>query len=395
MKFNRRELYDLVWSEPMTTLAKRFNISDNGIRKHCKSMNIPYPPAGYWAKVYHGKSAEKVPLPNKYKGKKREVHFREPDPGQKVDISIEPDPYRERQKEIMEACGDILMVPEILYAKEPIIIDTKEDLRIRTDQNRHLIKNPYKSKKGPTLSIHATSPEFADRALRIFSTVIKALQFRNHDIAIKDLMTFAVVNDEEMKVDLVQRIHSGKDVLSFRIYDRSWGQKEIKDSAKIPLEEKIVQIIAYLEIHSEHLKAERIRLELERKKEEERKRKQEEFEKRKDKELQRVKSLFTMADRFYHANVLRDYITRFENFLEETDNVSEEALTEIKWAKHKIEWLDPFINAEDDYLDEDDMDELLYEESKPQNSRNYTSWSSSTDISENSWRMKWLYETLK
>ena len=37
------ELYDLVWSEPMTTVCKRFGISDNGLRKHCKSMNIPTP----------------------------------------------------------------------------------------------------------------------------------------------------------------------------------------------------------------------------------------------------------------------------------------------------------------------------------------------------------------
>lgn len=30
MELTRKELYDLVWSEPMTTLCKRFGITDNG-----------------------------------------------------------------------------------------------------------------------------------------------------------------------------------------------------------------------------------------------------------------------------------------------------------------------------------------------------------------------------
>lgn len=48
MKISRKELYDLVWSETMTSISKRFGISIDGLRKHCKSMNIPTPPNGYW-----------------------------------------------------------------------------------------------------------------------------------------------------------------------------------------------------------------------------------------------------------------------------------------------------------------------------------------------------------
>lgn len=54
MELTRKELYDLVWSEPMTTICKRFGLSDNGLRKRCKSMNIPTPPLGYWAKLKYG-----------------------------------------------------------------------------------------------------------------------------------------------------------------------------------------------------------------------------------------------------------------------------------------------------------------------------------------------------
>ena len=71
MKLTRKELYDLVWSEPMNTVCKRFGISDNGLRKHCKSMNIPTPPLGYWAKLQSRKEVEIIPLPSEYEGKKQ------------------------------------------------------------------------------------------------------------------------------------------------------------------------------------------------------------------------------------------------------------------------------------------------------------------------------------
>lgn len=60
----REELYEDVWSKPMTILAEKYRLSDNGIRKRCKSLNIPIPHLGYWAKLKAGKPVEeKPPLP--------------------------------------------------------------------------------------------------------------------------------------------------------------------------------------------------------------------------------------------------------------------------------------------------------------------------------------------
>ena len=36
----RKELYDLVWSKPLTTLSKEFAISDVGLRKICIKIQI-------------------------------------------------------------------------------------------------------------------------------------------------------------------------------------------------------------------------------------------------------------------------------------------------------------------------------------------------------------------
>ncbi len=50
----RNELYDQVWKEPMSSLARRYNISDVGLAKVCRKLNVPIPPRGYWAKVQSG-----------------------------------------------------------------------------------------------------------------------------------------------------------------------------------------------------------------------------------------------------------------------------------------------------------------------------------------------------
>ena len=46
----REELYQLVWAEPITTLAKQYGLSDVGLAKVCKRHKIPKPERGYWAK---------------------------------------------------------------------------------------------------------------------------------------------------------------------------------------------------------------------------------------------------------------------------------------------------------------------------------------------------------
>jgi hypothetical protein len=42
--FSRQELFDLVWSEPTRTIAKRLGISDVGLAKACRRA-VPGPSA--------------------------------------------------------------------------------------------------------------------------------------------------------------------------------------------------------------------------------------------------------------------------------------------------------------------------------------------------------------
>ena len=42
----REQLYLEVWSVPITQLCQKFGLSDNGLRKVCKRLNVPVPARG-------------------------------------------------------------------------------------------------------------------------------------------------------------------------------------------------------------------------------------------------------------------------------------------------------------------------------------------------------------
>ncbi len=43
-----------VWSEPVTSVAASFDVSDKAIEKRCKRLGVIKPPRGYWAKIQNG-----------------------------------------------------------------------------------------------------------------------------------------------------------------------------------------------------------------------------------------------------------------------------------------------------------------------------------------------------
>ena len=68
VEVTRQELYNLVWSKPMSKLALEYNLSDNGLRKICKKHEIPLPLLGHWQKIQYNKEVKIIQLPKDFKG---------------------------------------------------------------------------------------------------------------------------------------------------------------------------------------------------------------------------------------------------------------------------------------------------------------------------------------
>ena len=63
ISWNRLELYNEVWDQPLVKLSRKYGISDVRLGKVCRKLRIPHPGRGYWAKRVVGQNVEQVPLP--------------------------------------------------------------------------------------------------------------------------------------------------------------------------------------------------------------------------------------------------------------------------------------------------------------------------------------------
>lgn len=68
MNVTREKLYAEVWAEPMTAVAKRYEVSSNYLARICERLNVPRPGRGYWQQRAVGAEVESDPLPEPQPG---------------------------------------------------------------------------------------------------------------------------------------------------------------------------------------------------------------------------------------------------------------------------------------------------------------------------------------
>ena len=181
-KFTRKELYDLVWSTPMLTLSKKYNISDTGLRKICIRQNIPIPKAGHWQKIQFGKKVTQTSLPTSDL-KEQIITLNIRSENEKL-ITKELSPKGILMLEIEEQLKSKLNVPDKLSNPDNLIIAVKEKLNtkdIHSDKGRLM--------SGRDALDITVARENIPRTLRLMDTLIKALKERGHTLKVNDFKT--------------------------------------------------------------------------------------------------------------------------------------------------------------------------------------------------------------
>ena len=60
---SRHELYDLIWSTPVTKVAADFGVTEVTVKNHCNNRRVPRPTQSYWKVIAAGGKPRKKPLP--------------------------------------------------------------------------------------------------------------------------------------------------------------------------------------------------------------------------------------------------------------------------------------------------------------------------------------------
>ncbi|WP_282035440.1 hypothetical protein [Aquimarina algiphila] len=237
----RKELYDLVWSSPLTKLAKEFSYSDSGLRKICKKHNIPLPKAGYWAKIKYNKKVIKVPLPISKKNQNDEIEIRI-DKENNREKSHPNSIIAQLKKEIRNSKEISLNVPDRLSNPDPLIKKVKEDLKNKK-VNKWGNTNGLIDSSNGVVNICVAKPNIP-RALRFMDTFIKLIKKRGHHIEFNN-GTCVVINDEYLKIrfrEVSKRVVVNENnwerselvpsgILSLRL-DDGYPEKQWRDSEK-------------------------------------------------------------------------------------------------------------------------------------------------------------------
>jgi hypothetical protein len=181
VRLKREELYEQVWSRPLRDLAKEYGLSDVGLAKICRRLNIPVPGRGYWAKKDVGRTPSRPPLPSLGKNEQSEAVFTKHEPPP-------PDP-----EQLTEADRLIISekTPENRVAVDPSL-NTPHVLVIRTEKSLRAAKPDETGRIRPRakgcfdVRIAAGS---IDRAMRILDALAKALETRKFPLVTDDEQT--------------------------------------------------------------------------------------------------------------------------------------------------------------------------------------------------------------
>lgn len=164
----RNELYQQVWTGSITRLAKKYGISDVGLKKICKRMDVPTPPRGYWARVQNGQRVGRAKLTRLKSGGESTYELRLRRNAQDAKT---PEVGEVAQKLIdkIKADADFVVPDEILKA-HPLVARARRVLK-KGDADRQGIVDVWTASY---LDIRVSSDSLS-RAFNFMDTLIKTL----------------------------------------------------------------------------------------------------------------------------------------------------------------------------------------------------------------------------
>ncbi|MEA3437192.1 MAG: hypothetical protein U9R43_12060 [Thermodesulfobacteriota bacterium] len=366
---NRKELYEQVWSEPVSRLAPKYGISDVGLKKICRKLNVPTPPLGYWTKIQYNIRVEKTPLPRLKHGKPyiHTIH--------KSDLKGEDDfEFSAEAKEIISKFGSI-KVPERLNTPHPLVRKTRDALSKAKPDKYGVLQNWHKKH----LNVRV-SAGLLIRALRIMNCLIKLFEKQGFEVSIgnehESTGTYIMVFEEKIEFYIQEKsrrqdhvltekdkeelkrwshafiekydyISSGKLTLQIDSWSASGVRKRWSDGKIQRIENFLYEFAINVVKVADLNRSDRIEREERRRLQEEECRRQAEMERLRQIEEERLRDLENQADRWFRSNQLREYIRAVENAASERGfSINDDSLKSwLKWAKNHANRFDPLYNS--------------------------------------------------
>ena len=352
IELTRKQLYDLVWSIPISKLALKYALSNDGIKKICKQFEIPMPQNGFWLKLKYNKKVKIEKLNPVFGGiDKIIMTIRE----EGNSINVDQTPLTIRTKEIENDPNAPLSVPETITKPDILTIQTK-------DYWKGKIKfNSYREDNRIVYPIRV-GKECEKRALLFMDTFTKLLRYRGHTWSKEYSYTCVLIDTVFIEIDLreaskrippttkygsSQCIPTGEFIIKMGKYS---GEREWRDG-KTKVEEMLAKIMAKLEIYAPEEKIQKERNRIWHLNYEAELKRNEEIKQRRNEEVEKFNKLVKLSEQYNKSLLIRKYIDAKKEKAKNDNTLDQGTQEWINWANDKADWLDPLINKPDDILD--------------------------------------------
>ena len=352
VELSRKQLYDLIWSTPISKLTEQYALSNEGFKKICKQFEIPMPQNGFWLKLKHNKKVVIEKLNPIFGGVDKIVlTIRE----EGSTINVDQTPLTIRTKEIENDLNAPLTVPETIIKPDILTIQTEYYWKGK------ITFNSYREDNRIVYPIRVGN-EWKKRALLFMDAFTKLLRYRGHTWSKEYSYTGVLIDTVFIEIDLREAskrippttkygtseyIPTGEFIIKIGKYS---GEKEWRDG-KIKVEEMLAKMMAKLEIYAAQEKEWKECSRLANLKREVEEKRRAEIRKEKDEEVIRFNKLVALSEQFNKTILIRQYIEAEKQNAINTNKMTPEKQEWIIWATAKADWLDPLIKKSDDILD--------------------------------------------
>lgn len=367
--FTREELYELVWSEPMSKLSRLFSISDRGLAKACAKVNVPVPGRGYWARLHAGQKEKRVPLPARKPSEPNKVTINPPEPPQ-VRQEPPPSPATVQAKLDEERRPEKrVTVPITLSNPHRIVAAWLEDDRTKRQEARH---DPFLHRLYQPLQKN----DVAKRRLRILSTLFKALETRNYRLISEGSLRSVVqieLKYERLDIELAERVRQRRRYLTkeeirargdlpdrprwtqekeptgelvLRIKEtRGYGRREWKDGSDHSLEDQINEVLGGIAAVFEEIRLRREREAIDAEKRRRAENERLEREREHQREMARYQGLIEKVRAWQTADEIRSFVEAVRNQVAGNLEAERDFSAWKEWALAHADRIDP-LHAE-------------------------------------------------
>lgn len=354
IKFTREDIYNIIWEKPLSHFIDLYGGTYAEIKVLLEKYRIPSPPNGYWSQLRAGHTLEKTVLPME-------------------NTSIEEIIYEPKQKVKREKRVEIQLEKTVEGSADKFDKIVSEAQKIYHAEAKGRESNKLISIGYHALSINV-SPSIIDKSLRFFNSIIIEIKKAGGTISVAPHSTSTIFNGEKFLLSLREKQNRiekkdaqyswdnyeyiGSGMLHFKIGENSWNSKEWKDTKYVSIEEKVNDVIEFLKLAAIKEKEHRKEQELWRLKVETERQIKVDIEKRQSAELASFIKLKTDSELWEKTLIMRRYLDETERLAKEQNTCDEETESYLKWARAKVDWYDPFINKDDELLNEVDKKTL-------------------------------------